>query len=167
MRPRADEAEYASQALFLLLGNTQRSLSPALGSRTNRRGRLGSSTLPDRNWDLLNQHRAPGLHEIPMWVLSTPLSDRLSPSGLEIFNLVGLERIDKGRVVRKVVLADDDDVVVHSLRLDRPRGRSQAAGLGGEGGARLTYRKVARPTSQVTSSSSVVEAAITYTGSNT
>ena len=79
---------------------------------------------------LLNQHRAAGLQKISVRIVSSPFSNCLAYCDLEVANLSGLERANEGRVVGKISLGNDYDIVVHEVRpklaphlgtCDRPR----------------------------------------------
>src|ERR1700731_4634896 len=65
---------------------------------------------------LFNQHRAAGLQEISVRIVSSPFHDRLPYRDLEVLNLIGSERINEGGIVGKIGFGYDYDIVVHELR---------------------------------------------------
>jgi hypothetical protein len=53
---------------------------------------------------LLNQHRAAGLQEISVRIVSPPFCNRLPYPDLEVLNLIGFERVNDGGIVGEIGL---------------------------------------------------------------
>ena len=65
---------------------------------------------------LLNQHRTAGLQKISVRIISSPFCNCLAYRDHEVVQLIGPERVNEGRIVGKVSLGYDYDIVVHELR---------------------------------------------------
>ena len=65
---------------------------------------------------LLNQHRAAGLQETLVRIVSPPFCNRLPYPDLEVLNLIGFERVNEGGIVGKIGRGYDYDIIVHELR---------------------------------------------------